>query len=91
VLDELARRRPEWELVRAALGRVATTRNQRIVLSVRVQSALGDPSPAATVARDVGLQPDAVRQVVHRARRAMRRLADGDARFAPLMATSLVA
>ena len=91
LLDRRAGRRPDCELVQEALGRVASARNQRIVLGVRLQAALGDPSPAGTVGREEGLQPDAVRQVVHRTRRALRQLADGASRFAPLAATALVA
>ena len=91
VLDQLASRRPECALVSEALGRVANARNRGIVLDVRVQSALGDPSPATTVGRDVGLQPEAVRQVVHRTRRALRHLVDQEPRFAPVAATMLVA
>jgi hypothetical protein len=91
LLDQLASRRPECALVSEALGRVTNARNRGIVLDVRVQSALGDPSPATTVGRDVGLQPEAVRQVVHRTRRALRHLVDQEPRFAPVATTMLVA
>jgi len=91
LLDQLASRRPECALVSEALGRVTNARNRGIVLDVRLQSALGDPSPATTVGRDVGLQPEAVRQVVHRTRRALRHLVDQEPRFAPVATTTLVA
>src|SRR4051812_7003161 len=91
LLAGLASIRPDCALVSEALERVTNPRNRGIVLDVRVQSALGDPSPAGTVGREVGMQPEAVRQVVHRTRRALRHLVEDDPRFAPLATTTLVA
>ncbi|HET7487019.1 MAG TPA: hypothetical protein VFJ85_03765 [Acidimicrobiales bacterium] len=91
VLHALARERPDCRLLLQALDSVASPRNQSILLSVKVQAALGDPSPSVTVARQHGLRPDAVRQVVKRALDKLRGLAAGDDRFAPLADLALLA
>lgn len=91
VLTELARQRPECALLLEALEQVASPRNRVIVLSVKAQAAAGDPSPAVTVAREHGLQPDAVRQVVKRVLDRLRALAAADDRFAPLAELALLA
>lgn len=49
-----------------ALVEVATVRDQRIFLEVRIQSSLGDRAPADTVGRMIGMKPATVRQVVKR-------------------------
>lgn len=66
-------------------------RNQSIVVGYQLQAEQGDPSPARTIGARHDLAPDAVRQVVARARRKLRTLAEIDARFAPLAAIPLVA
>src|SRR4051794_317149 len=81
VLARLAAERADCRLLLEALDRVAPARNQQILLGVRVQASLGDPSPSVTVAREVGMRPEAIRQVVHRTRRALLALAGADPRF----------
>ncbi len=78
-------------LVREALHRSGSERDQRLLLEVKVQEALGDRSPANSVAPLFGMRPAAVRQQVHRVKQRMRDLAAADPRFAPLAALPLVA
>jgi hypothetical protein len=59
-------------------------RDRAILLEVKLQTDAGDPSPANTVAREFGLQPAAVRQVVKRTCDRLRALAKNEARFAKL-------
>ena len=73
------------------LAQVGTPRDRAIVLELRLQAALGDPSPSHTVAAGLGASPDAVRQVGSRMRRRLRHLAESDERFAPLADLPLVA
>ena len=91
VLDELAGRLPTVALVREGLASVASVRDRGILLEVAGQAVLGDPSPALTVAALYDLTPEAVRQVVSRTRRRLRRLAAEDERFAPLADLPLAA
>jgi hypothetical protein len=84
VLDRLAAQLPLVALVREGLDTVASARDRALLLEVGVQGALGDPSPAVTVAALHDMTPEAVRQVLCRARRRLRRLAADDERFAPL-------
>jgi hypothetical protein len=84
MLEQLARLSPTCGLFVDALARVATARNRAVVLAVKVQNAMGDPSPAVTVGRQYGLNPDAVRQIVHRTRVALCRLVHSDDEFEPL-------
>jgi hypothetical protein len=84
VLDRLAAELPLVALVREGLDVVATARDRAILLEVGVQGVLGDPSPAVTVATLRDMTPEAVRQVLCRTRRRLRRLAEDDERFAPL-------
>jgi hypothetical protein len=78
-------------LVREALSRAGTVRDQRLLLEVRVQESLGDRSPAATVAPRFDMQPAAVRQQVGRVKRRLRELAASDPRYAGLADLPLVA
>jgi uncharacterized protein YcaQ len=91
LLDALAKRLPECELLQEALTRVTTPRNRAILLAVRVQELLGDPAPAATVGRDYGLRADAVRQIKRRTLERLRTLASTEPRFAPLADLALLA
>lgn len=91
VLDGLSGEWPLLALVREALGLVASARDQAILLEVGVQQALGDPSPAVTVAAEFGLEPATVRQAVSRTRRRLQALAVEDERFAPLADLALAA
>jgi hypothetical protein len=93
-LEVLARLAPCHDgcaLLLEALGRVASERDQTIVLELRTQEVSSDPSPALTVAARHGLQPAAVRQVACRVRSRLRRLAADEARFAMLSGVPLVA
>ena len=65
-------------------GRVKP-RDRAILLEVKLQTEAGDPSPAITVARDYGLKPDAVRQVVKRTLDRLRAVAEREPRFAGLI------
>ena len=91
VLDGLCADWPLVALVREGLEAVASARDRAILLEVEVQTAMGDPSPAITIAAERGMRPAAVRQVVSRTRRRLHDLAKGDERFAPLAELALAA
>jgi hypothetical protein len=91
VLARLAAVDAACALLEEALERVASERDRKVVLELRVQADAGDPSPAHTVGPRHGLSPDATRQVASRVCRRLRQLAATDAHFAPLTRTSLVA
>lgn len=91
VLAGLCDENPACALLFEALGRVATSRDRRILLAVRSQTAAGDPSPAVTVGQQFGMKPEAVRQVACRVRRSLRTLAATEGRFAPLERLALLA
>ena len=79
----LSRRlRPARRGVRPRQGQA---RDRAILLEVKLQTDAGDPSPSVTVARDYGLKPDAVRQVVKRTLDRLRVLAELEPRFAGLI------
>lgn len=84
LLRSLAGRRPELRLLQEGLDLVSAPPQQAILLEVKVQAALGDPSPAVTVGRMTGVRPDTVRQIVKRLLDRLRHLAMADPRFAPL-------
>ncbi len=90
-LRQIGRGHAMAALLLDALARVGSPRDQAIVLELRLQADLGDPSPSHTVSADLGASPDAVRQVATRMRRRLRRLAVTDERFAPLADLPLVA
>lgn len=71
-LETLARRHPGFRRFRAALAAVTSPRDRAVVETYLIQQALGDPSPALTVAARTGLSPPNVRQIVCRARRRVR-------------------
>lgn len=91
VLCDAGRHHALAALLLDGLGLVGSPRDQAILLELRLQAELGDPSPSHTVAAGLGATPDAVRQVSSRMRRRLRRLADSDERFAPLADLPLVA
>ena len=91
LLHHVAEEHPVAALLREALAEVATPRDQWILLESRLQDELGDPSPSRTVAAELGLQPDAVRQAASRVRRRLRALAEADERYAALGDLPLVA
>jgi len=67
LLHVIARRRPDVAAYADALSSAATSqRNQQVLLAYRLQSSLGDRSPANTIGRRFGMTPAAVRQVVKR-------------------------
>jgi DNA-directed RNA polymerase specialized sigma24 family protein len=78
-------------LLREALGRSGTERDQRLLLEVQLQQSLGDRSPAVTVAGMFDMSSDAVRQQVRRMRVRLRRLVEDEPRFAALADLPLVA
>jgi hypothetical protein len=81
---------PTCVLLREALDAVASVRDRTIVLEVGLQRSLGDTSPAVTVGPDVGLKPDAVRQVLRRVRVRLSALAEKEPRYAPLIDLALL-
>lgn len=83
-LRSLAGRRSDLRLLQEGLDRVSAPPQQAILLEVKVQAALGDPSPAVTVSQMTGIRPDTVRQIVKRILDRLRHLATADPRFAPL-------
>lgn len=86
-LASLAERHPLLALLERALDELPCSDRQREVhLQYRFQKALGDPSPAHTVAAQLGLRPDNVRQIDHRVRGRIIALAARDERFTPLLA-----
>ena len=91
VLERLAVLDERCDLLAEALAKVATPRNRAVLLEVKVQSALGDPSPAETVGRRHDMRADNVRQAVKRTKDRLRRLAAEDARYAPLAGLALLA
>jgi hypothetical protein len=82
---------PTCLLLREALEAVASDRDQLILLEVGLQRSLGDASPAVTIGPDVGLKPDAVRQVLRRVRVRLSALAEKEPRYAPLVDLALLA
>ncbi len=91
VFSRLANEHRIVALLRDGLGRVASERDLVVFIELGVQVALGDPSPAVTVARMYGMQPAAVRQQNRRMRVRLRQLADREPRFAPLADLAMVA
>ena len=91
ILAGLAHWHPEVALLREAVARVATDRDQVIFFETAVQVSLGDRSPAVTVAGLLGIRPEAVRQQHRRVRLRVQRLAAEEPRFATLAALPVVA
>lgn len=79
--DPRGARDPRLRLLGEALTRSATARDQVVVRQFLLQKAYGDPSPSHTVAHDLGLSPDNVRQIVSRVGRRLRELLAGDDRY----------
>ena len=91
VLARLAESHPLCALLAEALAQVASPRDQALVIGVRVQRSLGDPSPALTLAGQWNIRPDAVRQVVKRVSDRLRQLAATDDTYAVLADLPLLA
>ncbi|MGZ4703830.1 MAG: hypothetical protein ACXWCM_03090 [Acidimicrobiales bacterium] len=68
-------------LLGEAIDRFASDRDRRVVRQFLLQKAYGDPSPSHTVAHDLGLSPENVRQIVSRVRRRLRELPADDDRY----------
>lgn len=90
VLRLLAAEREDCRVLAEALA-LLPDRSRAILLEVRLQACMGDPSPSQTVASDHGLRPDHVRQLAKRARDRLRALAATEPRFAALADMALVA
>jgi DNA-directed RNA polymerase specialized sigma24 family protein len=91
LLDEMAGADELCSLLREALGRAGTERDQRLLLEVQLQQSLGDRAPAATVAGMFDMSSDAVRQQVRRVRVRLRQLVADEPRYAALADLPLVA
>ncbi len=72
---------PRLRLLGEALALTASPRDQSVVRQFLLQKAYGDPSPSHTVAADLGLGPDNVRQIVSRVGRRIRELLASDDRY----------
>jgi hypothetical protein len=87
-----ARDEPVCRLLRDAFDDArVSARDRQLLLETRLQASLGDPSPATTVGALFDMQPAAVRQAVKRTRDRLRRIADAEARYAPLTDLALLA
>lgn len=73
-----------------AVSAALSDRDADVWLRYRQQQLQGDPSPARTVGREVGLRPDAVRQIAARGRRRLRAVVDADGRYAALGGLALL-
>lgn len=91
VLAGLAETDPTVALLVDGLAQVATPRDQMVFVEHGLQVALGDPSPAVTVAHQFGMNPASVRQQTRRIRLRLRTLAETDPRYGDLAALPLVA
>jgi hypothetical protein len=91
LLDALAGGDGLCGLLREALGRSGTERDQRLLLEVQIQHSMGDRAPAATVAGMFDMSSEAVRQQVRRVRVRLQRLVADEPRYAALADLPLVA
>jgi hypothetical protein len=90
-LARLAGRDERCALLLDAVSAALSDRDADVWLRYRQQQVQGDPSPARTVGHEVGLQPDAVRQIAARGRRRLRAVVEADGRYAPLVGCDLLA
>jgi hypothetical protein len=91
LLESLAADDPRLRALADALTEVATPRDREMWLEMRVQEVLGDPTPAASVARGHGVSAAAARQQRHRVGVRLRDLVSSDERFATLADLACVA
>ena len=91
LLDRVASMSGEAALLAEGLGLVASERDRSVFVEAKLQAAMGDRSPASTLAAVTGLKPAAVRQIVHRVRERLVALATADARFGPLLELAILA
>ncbi|HSL58137.1 MAG TPA: hypothetical protein VK866_09875, partial [Acidimicrobiales bacterium] len=89
-LARLAAHDARCALLLDALAVAVSERDADVWLRYRQQQQQGDPSPARTVAGEVGLQPDSVRQIATRGRRRLADVVGADERFAPLTDLALL-
>lgn len=90
-LGRLAASDPLCHLLVTALNEVGSPRDQTILLEMRMQALSGDPSPAVTVARQLDMRPEAVRQAAHRVSARLKSVAAREPRFRPLGGLALLA
>jgi hypothetical protein len=90
VLAGLGLRNGMCALLGEAFALVSSVRDRSLVLEFKVQDALGDPSPANTVAAAHGMRAAAVRQAVKRTLDRLRSLSRAEERFAPLADLALL-
>jgi hypothetical protein len=91
LLESMAADDPRLRALAEALTEVATPRDREMWLEMRVQEVLGDPTPAASVARGHGVSAAAARQQRHRVGVRLRDLVSSDERFATLADLACVA
>jgi hypothetical protein len=91
LLARLAEDHVEVALLEEAVRRVATDRDRALFWETVLQQAMGDPSPATTVGRSLGVTPAVVRQQHRRIRVRIARLAALDPRYAAVGRLPLVA
>jgi DNA-directed RNA polymerase specialized sigma24 family protein len=90
-LATLARRDDQCALLLNALQDSVSQEDAEVLLLYRVQQQSGDPAPADTVGRALGLKAPAVRQRASRARRRLAATVASDSRFAGLANIDLLA
>ena len=78
VLTRLRCGDPRLALMLTTLKANLSERDYLVVVEYLQQQSFGDPSPSHTVGRLYGVKPDNVRQIYHRARKRMRKLAADD-------------
>ena len=91
LLESMAGRDPRLRALADALTEVATPRDREMWLEMRLQEFMGDPAPAASVARGHGVSAAAARQQRHRVGVRLRDLATRDERFAAIGSLPCVA
>jgi hypothetical protein len=91
LVARLAGNHDEVALLEEAVRRVATDRDRTLFWETVLQQAMGDPSPATTVGRTLGVTPSVVRQQHRRIRVRIARLAELDPRYAAVGRLPLVA
>lgn len=90
-LLSLAERDERCALLAAALRESVGAGDAEVWLRYRVQQQSGDPAPASTVGRELGMRPPAVRQRASRTRRKLAAAVAGDPRFRQLAELALLA
>ena len=78
VLTRLRCGDPRLALMLTTLKANLSGRDYLVVVEYLQQQSFGDPSPSHTVGRLYRVKPDSVRQIYHRARKRMRKLAADD-------------